>query len=127
LVLSAFSTILFLSDHWHSFFSYIKKNFHILKNDSESWSAKTFSIFSVNPLVPFRHSQNIHETLVHSPLSQDSSSQNGTFPCRAPQCKTCTWFYRFCYYHFGTKISIPCKVPLHVHLRLPSHLLHLMQ
>ncbi len=36
----------------------IRKNFHILKNDPE-----TSSIFSNNPLVSFRHSKNIRETL----------------------------------------------------------------
>ena len=52
----------------------IRKNYHILKNDPE-----TSSIFSSNPLVSFRHSKNIRETLVHSSLPQDSSSHNGTF------------------------------------------------
>ncbi len=43
----------------------IRKNFHILKNDPE-----TSSIFSNNPLVSFRQSKNIRETLVHSNLHQ---------------------------------------------------------
>ena len=46
----------------------IRKNFHILKNDTE-----TSSIFSNNPLVCFRHGKNIRETLVHSNLHQKSS------------------------------------------------------
>ena len=62
----------------------IRKNFHILKNDPE-----TSSIFSNNPLVSFRHSKNIRETLVHSNLHQESSPLSGTFPCGVAQCKTC--------------------------------------
>ena len=62
----------------------INKNFHILKNDPE-----TSSIFSDNPLVSFRHSKNIRETLVHSSLAQASTSQKGTFPCLSSKCKTC--------------------------------------
>ena len=62
----------------------IRKNFHILKNDSE-----TSSIFPNNPLVSFRHSKNIRETLVHSSLPQELSSPCGTFPCGVGQCKTC--------------------------------------
>ncbi len=62
----------------------IRKNFHILKNDPE-----TSSIFSNNPLVSFRYSKNIRETLVHSNLHQESSPLSGTFPCGVAQCKTC--------------------------------------
>ena len=62
----------------------IRKNFHILKNDPE-----TSSIFSNNPLVSFRHSKNIRETLVHSNLPQELSSPCATFPCGVGQCKTC--------------------------------------
>ena len=62
----------------------IRKNFYILKNDPE-----TSSIFSNNPLVSFRHSKNIRETLVHSNLPQELSSHCGTFPCGVGQCKTC--------------------------------------
>ena len=62
----------------------INKNFHLLKNDPE-----TSSIFSDNPLVSFRHSKNIRETLVHSSLAQVSTSQKGTFPCLSSKCKTC--------------------------------------
>ena len=62
----------------------IRKNFHILKNDPE-----TSSISSNNPLVSFRHSKNIRETLVHSNLPQELSSPCGTFPCGVGQCKTC--------------------------------------
>ncbi len=62
----------------------IRKNFHILKNDPE-----TSFIFSNNPLVSFRHSKNIRETLVHSNLHQESSPLSGTFPCGVAQCKTC--------------------------------------
>ena len=62
----------------------IRRNFHILKNDPE-----TSSIFSNNPLVSFRHSKNIRETLVHSNLHQESSPLSGTFPCGVAQCKTC--------------------------------------
>ena len=62
----------------------INKNFHILKNDPE-----TSSIFSDNPLVSFRHSKNIRETLVHSSLAQASTSQKGTFPCLSSKYKTC--------------------------------------
>ena len=62
----------------------IRKNFHILKNDPE-----TSSIFSNNPLVSFRHSKNIRETLVHSNLHQESSPLSGTFPCGVAECKTC--------------------------------------
>ena len=62
----------------------INKNFHILKNDPE-----TSSIFSDNPLVSFRHSKNIRETLVHSSLAQASTSQKGTFPCLSSKGKTC--------------------------------------
>ena len=61
----------------------IRKNFHILKNDPE-----TSSIFSNNPLVSFRHSKNIRETLVHSNLHQESSPLSGTFPCGVAQCRT---------------------------------------
>ena len=61
----------------------IRKNFHILKNDPE-----TSSIFSNNPLVSFRHSKNIRETLVHSSLPQELSSPCGTFPCGVGQCKS---------------------------------------
>ena len=63
----------------------IRKNFYILKNDPE-----TSSIFSNNPLVSFRHSKNIRETLVHSNLHQESSPLSGTFPCGVAQCKTCS-------------------------------------
>ena len=62
----------------------IRKNFHILKNDPE-----TSSIFSNNPLVSFRHSKNIRETVVDSNLAQELSSPCGTFPCGVGQCKTC--------------------------------------
>ncbi len=62
----------------------IRRNFHFLKNDPE-----TSSIFSNNPLVSFRHSKNIRETLVHSNLHQESSPLSGTFPCGVAQCKTC--------------------------------------
>ena len=44
---------------------------------------------SKNPLVSFRHSKNIRETLVHSSLPQELSSPCGTFPCGVGQCKTC--------------------------------------
>ena len=60
----------------------IRKNFHFLKNDPET-------SFSNNPLVTFRHSKNIRETLVHSNLHQESSPLSGTFPCGVAQCKTC--------------------------------------
>ena len=50
---------------------------------------ETSSIFSNNPLVSFRHSKNIRETLVHSNLHQESSPLSGTFPCGVAQCKTC--------------------------------------
>ncbi len=63
-------------------------NFHILKNDLE-----TSSILSNNPLVYFRHSKNIRETLVHSNLHQESSPLSGTFPCGVAQCKTCKFIY----------------------------------
>ncbi len=62
----------------------IRKNFHILKNDLD-----TSSIFSNNPLVSFRHSKNIRETLVHINLHQESSPLSGTFSRRVAQCKTC--------------------------------------
>ncbi len=62
----------------------IRKNFDTLKNDPE-----TSSIFSNNPLVSFRHSKNIRETLVHSNIHQESSPLSGTFPCGVAQCKTC--------------------------------------
>ena len=62
----------------------IRKNFHILKNYPE-----TSSIFSNNPLVSFRHSKNIRESLVHSNLHQESSPLSGTFLCGVAQCKTC--------------------------------------
>jgi hypothetical protein len=62
----------------------INKNFHILKNDPE-----TSSIFSDYPLVSFRHSKNIRETLVHSFLTNALTSQKGTFPCLSSKCKTC--------------------------------------
>ena len=62
----------------------IRKNFHILKNEPE-----TFSIFSNNPLVSFEHSKNIRENLVHSNLHQESSPLSGTFPCGVAQYKTC--------------------------------------
>ena len=64
----------------------IRNNFHILKNDPE-----TSSIFSNNPLVSFRHSKNIQETLVHSNLPQESSSPCGTLPSGVGQCKTCMY------------------------------------
>ena len=57
----------------------IRKNFHILKNDPE-----TSSIFSNSPLVSFRHSKNIRETLVHSNPHQESSPLSGTFPWSSP-------------------------------------------
>ena len=63
---------------------FIRKNFDILRNDPE-----ISSIFSYNPLVSFRHSKNIRETLVHSSLPQELSSPCGTFPCGVGQCKTC--------------------------------------
>ena len=62
----------------------IKKNFHILTNDPE-----TSSIFSNNPLVSFRHSKNIGETLVHSNRHEESSPLIGTFLCEVAQCETC--------------------------------------
>ena len=61
----------------------IFRNFDILKNDPET------SIFSDNPLVSFRHSKNIRETLVHSSLRQDQVSPTGTSCCLCPVCKTC--------------------------------------
>ena len=61
----------------------IRKNFHILKNDPE-----TSSIFSNNPLVSFRHSKNMRETIVHSNLHQESPPLSGTLPCGVAQCKT---------------------------------------
>ncbi len=72
----------------------IRKNFHILKNDPE-----TSPIFSNNPLVSFRHSKNIRETLVHSNLHQQSSPLSGTFPCGVAQCRT-----PHC--HFGIQIHL---------------------
>ena len=51
----------------------IRKNFHILKSDPE-----TSSTFSSNPLVSFRYSKNIRETLVHSSLPLELSSPCGT-------------------------------------------------
>ncbi len=68
----------------------IRKNFHILKNDPE-----TSSTFSNNPLVSFRHSKNIQETLVHSNLHQESSPLSGTFPCGVAQCKTCKFKFTY--------------------------------
>ena len=65
------------------------------------------SILSNNPLVSFRYSKNIHETLVHSSLSQDSSAQNGSFPCRVVKCKTCDFI------DSATSISAP-KSQYHV-------------
>ncbi len=62
----------------------IRKNFHILKNET----SETSSIFSNNPLVSFRHSKNNRETLVHN-LHQESSPLSGTFPSGVAQCKTC--------------------------------------
>ena len=56
----------------------------VLKNDPQ-----TSSIFSDNNPVSFRHSKNIRDILVRSSLPQDSSSDNGTFPCWVPQCKIC--------------------------------------
>ena len=71
----------------------IMKNFHILKNDPET----SFN----NPLVSFRHSKNIRETLVHSSLPQELSSSCGTFPCEVDQCKTCKFI------DSSTTISLP--------------------
>jgi hypothetical protein len=94
----------------------MNKNFHILKNDPE-----TSSIFSDNPLVSFRDSKNIRETLVHA-----STSQKGIFPCLSSKCKTCDFV------DFTTIVSAPKSV-FHIkhhfdHVRLlPSHLLHLVQ
>ena len=50
---------------------------------------ETSSIFSNNPLVSFRHSKNVRQTLVHSSLPQELSSPCGTFPCGVSQYKTC--------------------------------------
>jgi hypothetical protein len=59
-----------------------------------------------NPFVSFQHSKNICETLVHS-SSQDSSLQNGTFPCRVAKCKTCDFI------DSATTISAPkCAPPI---------------
>ena len=93
----------------------INKNFHILKNDPE-----TSSIFSDNPLVSFRHSKNIRETLVHSSLAQASTSQIGTFPCLSSKCKTCDFID-------STTIVSATKSEFHIVRLLPSHLLHLLQ
>ena len=98
----------------------IRKNFHILKNHPE-----TSSIFSNNPLVSFRHSKNIQESLVHSNLPRESSSPCGNFPCGVAQCKT------FKFIDSSTTISAPQFVfthqaPIHVQL-FPSHLLYIMQ
>ena len=63
----------------------IRKNFYILKNEPE-----TSAIFCNNPLVSFRHSKNIRDTLVHGNLPQEESPPLcGTFPCGVGQCKTC--------------------------------------
>ena len=79
----------------------IRKNFHTLKNDAE-----TSSRFSNKPLVSFRHSKNIRETLVYSSLPQELSSPCGTFPCGTfpcgvGQCKTCKFI------DTSTSISAP--------------------
>ncbi len=76
-----------------------------------------------NPLVSFRHSKNIRETLVHGNLHQESSPLSGTFPCGVAQCKTCK-FYRFLHCHFGTEMHLQYPAQLHVHFH-PSHLLHI--
>ena len=92
----------------------IRKNFHILKNDPE-----TSSIFSNNPLVSFRHSKNIRETLVHSSLPQELSLPCGTFPCGVGQCKTCKFI------DSSTTISAP-KFVYHIkhHFTCTSHLIY---
>ena len=64
-------------------------NFHIRNTMTAIDDPETSSIFSNNPLVSFRHSKNIRETLVHSNLPQELSSPCGTFPCGVGQCKTC--------------------------------------
>ena len=96
----------------------IRKNFHVLKNDPE-----TSSIFSNNPLVSFRHSKNIRETLVHSNLHQESSPLSGTFPCGVAQCKTCKFI------DSSTVISAPklqYQAQFHVHFH-SSHFLYILQ
>ena len=93
----------------------IRKNFHILKNDPE-----TSSIFSNNPLVSFRHSKNIRETLVHSSLPQKLSSPCGTFPCGVGQCRTCKFI------DSSTTISAP-EFVYHIKLHFTctsSHLIY---
>jgi hypothetical protein len=93
----------------------INKNFHILKNDPE-----TSFIFSDNPLVSFRHSKNIRETLVHSSLAQASTSQKGTLPCLSSKCKTCDFVGA------TTIVSAP-KSEFHIKhhfTRVSSHLIY---
>ena len=48
---------------------------------------ETSSIFSDNPLVSFRHNQNIRNILVHNSSQQNCSEPNGTFPCGIGPCK----------------------------------------
>ena len=64
----------------------IRRNFHILRNDPE-----TSSIFSDNPLVSFRRTKNIRDSLVHSALRQNLSAPAGTFPCSRTRCNTCSF------------------------------------
>ena len=60
------NSVINVTDHNKTPLVLTLKNFHILKNDPER-----SSIFSNNPLVSFRHSKNIRETLVHSNLPQE--------------------------------------------------------
>ena len=65
-------------------FNFIVRDIITKKNDPE-----TSSIFYNNPLISFRHSKNIRDTIVHSNLNQESSPLCCTFPCRVAQCKNC--------------------------------------
>ena len=60
----------------------ILKNFKILRNDPE-----TQHIFSLPPLISFKHDKNIGNFLVRSAFKSDN--QPGTFKCTRTRCKTC--------------------------------------
>ena len=60
----------------------ILKNFKILRNDPE-----TKHIFSLPPLISFKHDKNLGNFLVRSAFK--FNNQPGTFTCKRTRCKTC--------------------------------------
>ena len=64
----------------------ILKNFKLLQNDNE-----TSRIFSLPPLISFKHHKNISDFLVRSTLKSDESL--GTFNYTRKRCKTCPFIH----------------------------------